>query len=173
MVAMGHSEAGETRGTGPNGADAGLPVFRGVTVLALDAKGRLAIPARHRDTLSGVSEGRLILTVDYSRCLLLYPFAAWSPIERRLIQLSSFDERIRGLQRLLVGHAEDVEMDAAGRILVSPALRRFAALDKQVVLAGQGHKFEVWDEARWAAQTDRTIAMPAHELPPELAGIAL
>lgn len=170
---MGRSEAA---GAGPDGAgDPGpaLPVFRGVTLLALDAKGRLAIPARHRDALAAPSAGRLILTVDHSRCLLLYPLAAWAPIERQLMALPSFDERIRGLQRLLVGHAEDIEMDAAGRILVSPALRRYAALDRQTVLVGQGHKFEVWDEARWAAQTDRTIAMPAAELPPELAGVSL
>jgi MraZ protein len=171
MDPMGQSEAVGTHGTA-GGAD-GLPVFRGVTLLALDAKSRLAVPARHREALAAPSAGRLILTVDHGRCLLLYPLAAWAPIERRLMDLPSFDERIRGLQRLLVGHAEDVEMDAAGRILVSPALRRYAALDKQVVLVGQGHKFEVWDEARWSEQTDRTISMPAADLPPELAGVTL
>jgi MraZ protein len=170
---MGGSEARADEAAGPGGPGAALPVFRGVTLLALDAKSRLAIPARHREALASVSAGRLILTVDHSRCLLLYPLAAWAPIERKLMELPSFDERTRGLQRLLVGHAEDVEMDAAGRILVSPALRRYAALDKQVVLVGQGHKFEVWDEARWTEQTDRTIAMPVHDLPPELAGVSL
>ena len=69
------------------------------------------------------------------------------------MSLSSFDERIRGLQRLIVGHADDVEIDAAGRILVPPALRRYARLDKHVVLVGQGRKFELWDEAAWQAQT--------------------
>jgi len=157
----------------PGDGPAPLPVFRGVTLLALDAKGRLAIPAKHREPLAGAGAGRLILTVDPSRCLLLYPFAAWAPIERQLMQLSSFNERIRGLQRLLVGHADDVELDAAGRILVPPALRRYAGLDKQVVLVGQGHKFEVWDEGQWTAQTAQTIAFPADSLPPELAGVSL
>ena len=115
-----------------------LPVFRGVTQLVLDAKGRLAIPARHRDALAGDGNGRLVLTADPSRCLLLYPLAAWEPIQARLMALSSFDEKIRGLQRLIVGHADDVEIDAAGRILVPPALRRYANLDKHVVLVGQG-----------------------------------
>ena len=87
--------------------------------------------------------------------------------------LSSFDDKIRGLQRLLVGHADDVEVDAAGRILVPPALRRYASLDKRVVLVGQGRKFELWDEAQWQAQTAQAIAFPADGLPPELDGFSL
>lgn len=163
----------EDSGNGAGGRPDGLPVFRGVTLLVLDAKGRLAIPARHRDALLAASGGRLVLTADPSRCLLLYPLAAWEPIQARLMSLSSFNERIRGLQRLLVGHADDVELDGAGRILVPPALRRYAALDKQVVLVGQGHKFEVWDETQWSAQTAQAATFPAAGLPPELDGVAL
>ncbi|HEY1326190.1 MAG TPA: division/cell wall cluster transcriptional repressor MraZ [Casimicrobiaceae bacterium] len=144
-----------------------------MTQIALDAKGRLAVPTRHREALAAVSGGRMVLTADPSRCLLLYPLAAWEPIQARLMSLSSFNERIRGLQRLLVGHADDVELDAAGRILVPPALRRYASLDKQVVLVGQGQKFELWDEAQWSAQTAQTIAFPAEGLPPELDGVSL
>jgi MraZ protein len=114
-----------------------------------------------------------VLTADPGHCLLLYPLAAWEPIQTRLMSLSSFDPRIRGLQRLLVGHADDVDLDSAGRILVPPALRRYAALDRQVVLVGQGHKFEVWDETQWSAQTAQAAAFPADGLPPELDGVAL
>jgi MraZ protein len=148
-------------------------VFRGVTQLVLDAKGRLAIPARHRDALAGNGNGHLVLTADPSRCLLLYPLAAWEPIQARLMALSSFDEKIRGLQRLIVGHADDVEIDAAGRILVPPALRRYANLDKHVVLVGQGRKFELWDEAQWQNATAQAITFPADGLPPELSGFTL
>ncbi|HEY1459002.1 MAG TPA: cell division/cell wall cluster transcriptional repressor MraZ, partial [Casimicrobiaceae bacterium] len=95
------------------------------------------------------------------------------PIQARLMALSSFDERIRNLQRLLVGHADDVELDGAGRILVPPALRQYAALDKHVVLVGQGNKFELWDESRWTDQTAQTIRLPATGLPPELDGFSL
>ena len=63
--------------------------------------------------------------------------------------LSSLNPRIRDLQRQLIGYAEDIEMDAAGRVLVSPALREFAALEKNVVLVGQGNKFELWDRTQW------------------------
>jgi MraZ protein len=167
------SETMDGPGSAAEGRVGGLPVFRGVTLLALDAKGRLAIPARHRDTLAGVSGGRLVLTADPSRCLLLYPLAAWEPIQARLMSLPSFDARIRGVQRLLVGHADDVDIDGAGRILVPPALRRYAGLDKQIVLVGQGHKFEVWDETQWSTQTAQAAAFPANGLPPELDGVSL
>ena len=148
-------------------------VFRGVTHLALDNKGRLAIPARHREALAINGDGRLVLTADPSHCLLLYPLPEWEPIQQRLMSLSSFNEKIRALQRLVVGHADDVELDAAGRILVPPALRQFATLDKRVVLVGQGNKFELWDETRWLEQTAHAVAFPAGGLPPELDGFSL
>ena len=132
--------------------------------------GRLARPEQHV-ALGG--EGRLILTADPSRCLLLYPVTAWEPIQNRLMALSSFNDKIRSLQRLLVGYADDVEIDTAGRVLVPPALRRYAGLDKHVVLVGQGQKFELWDEAQWQAQTAQAIAFPAGGLPPELDGFSL
>jgi MraZ protein len=153
-------------------ADGGV-VFRGVTHLALDNKGRLAIPARHREALLDRADGHMVLTADPSRCLLLYPYPEWEPIEKRLMALSSFNEKIRGLQRLLVGHADDVELDGAGRILVPPALRQFATLDKRVVLVGQGNKFELWDEEQWQDRTSQAVAFPAGGLPPELDGFSL
>ncbi|NDP42336.1 MAG: division/cell wall cluster transcriptional repressor MraZ [Aromatoleum sp.] len=154
----------------------GGAVFRGVTHLALDAKGRLAIPAKHRVALAQpdtTPPGALVLTGDPIRCLLLYTRAAWEPIQARLMALSSFNAEIRGLQRLLVGHADDVDIDGAGRILVPPALRQYAGLDHRVVLVGQGNKFELWDEVKWLEQTARTITFPAGGLPPELDGFSL
>ncbi|MEO8507467.1 MAG: division/cell wall cluster transcriptional repressor MraZ, partial [Betaproteobacteria bacterium] len=149
---------------GTGGGGSRPPVFRGITQLVLDAKGRLAIPAKHRDALAPNGDGRLVLTADPSRCLLLYPLAAWEPIQARLMALSSFNEPLRSLQRLIVGHADDVEIDAAGRILVPPELRRYANLDKHAVLVGQGQKFELWDEAAWQVATAQAIAFPASGL---------
>jgi len=148
-------------------------VFRGVTHLALDNKGRLAIPARHREGLARQAEGRLVLTADPGHCLLLYPLLAWEPIEQRLMALSSFNEKIRALQRLVVGHADDVVLDGAGRILVPPALRQYAALDKRVVLVGQGNKFELWNEVEWLERTEHAVAFAPDGLPPELDGFSL
>lgn len=167
-------DAGDGTATpGGTGATGSRSAFRGITQLVLDVKGRLAIPAKHRDALTAAGDGRLVLTVDSSRCLLLYPLAAWEPIQARLMALSSFNEQIRRIQRLLVGHADDVEIDAAGRILVPPALRRHASLEKHVVLVGQGQKFELWDEAQWQVETAQAIAFSADGLPPELDGFSL
>lgn len=153
------------------GAGARGMVFRGVSELVLDAKGRLAIPARHRDQLAG-DEGRVIVTADHGGCLLVYPYADWQPIEAQLMGLPSFDDKIRALQRLIVGHADEVEIDGAGRILVPPALRRYAGLDRRVVLVGQGRKLELWDEVKWQAQIAQTISFP-DGLPPGLEGLSL
>ncbi|MER0170605.1 MAG: transcriptional regulator MraZ [Nitrosomonas sp.] len=148
-------------------------MFRGVTQLSLDAKGRLAIPARYRSELMSTCSGHLIVTVDPSKCLLIYPQPAWEPIEQKLNNLSSFDSKTRNLQRLLVGNASDVEMDAAGRILLPPPLRLFAGLSKDVVLVGQGAKFELWDEVQWNLQIEDALAFKDGDMPPELDGFTL
>jgi MraZ protein len=166
----GNGEAGGTA-AGP-GANGQAPLFRGVSELVLDAKGRLAIPARHREGLVAGGDGRVVVTADHAGCLLIYPLATWEPIQAQVMGLPSFDDRIRSVQRLLVGHADDVELDAAGRILVPPALRRYAGLDRRVVLVGQGKKLELWDDARWQAQVAQSIAFPG-ALPPGLEGVSL
>ena len=98
-------------------------MFRGVTQLNLDNKGRLAIPTKYREVLMAFCTGHLVLTVDPAKCLLVYPQPAWEPIEQKLNSLSSFNPQTRSLQRLLVGNASDVEMDGSGRILVPSPLR--------------------------------------------------
>ncbi len=148
-------------------------MFRGVTQLSLDAKGRLAVPARYRGELMSRCEGRIIVTVDPSKCLLVYPQPAWEPIEEKLNSLSSFDPRTRGLQRLLVGNASDVEMDGAGRILISAPLRQFAGLTKEVVLVGQGSKLEIWNEEQWNLQVEEALVIKDGDIPPELDGFTL
>ena len=127
-------------------------MFRGVTNLNLDAKGRLAMPARYRDRLMDSCEGRLIVTVDRDGCLLVYPLPEWERIEQALMSRPNMDRQVRALQRLLLGHATDCELDSQGRILLPPPLRDYAGLDKRAVLVGQGNKFELWDEDRWTTQ---------------------
>ncbi|MDD2722122.1 MAG: division/cell wall cluster transcriptional repressor MraZ [Gallionella sp.] len=148
-------------------------MFQGAAQLNLDGKGRLAIPARYRDELLNTCAGNLVLTADADGCLLLYPQPAWEPIRDSLLKLSAFNPQMRALQRLLVGHAEELVMDNAGRVLISPVLRSHAALDKRVMLVGQGGKFEVWDEARWQAQQKAALAFIGGALPPELEGFSL
>lgn len=148
-------------------------MFRGSATLNLDSKGRLAVPTRHRDFLQSYCSGRLIVTADPSKCLLLYPLPDWEPIEKKLNSLSSFNPQTRSLQRLLVGNASDVELDSAGRILVPTSLRQFAGLEKSVVLAGQGNKFEVWDEEKWNQQNAEALVFRDGVMPPELEGFSL
>lgn len=124
-------------------------IFRGINNLALDAKGRMAMPARYRDRLVETSGGRLVVTVDRDRCLLVYPLHEWEQIEAQLVALPSLNKQARLLQRLLIGHATEVELDTQGRILLPTMLREYASLDKKIVLIGQGKKFEIWDEQIW------------------------
>lgn len=148
-------------------------MFRGAATLNLDGKGRLAIPTKYRDILLSRCNGHLIVTADPSKCLLIYPLPEWEPIEKKLNSLSSFNPQTRSLQRLLVGNASDAEMDGSGRILVAASLRQFAGMDKNVVLVGQGSKFELWDEEKWAQQTEQALVYRDGGMPPELEGFSL
>jgi MraZ protein len=132
-------------------------MFRGVATVSLDSKNRLVVPARYRDALLVNGGGRVVITADPSQCLLLYPLPEWEPIEKKLNGLSDFNPRTRSLKQLLVGYAHDIEMDSAGRVLLPPMLRKFAELDKSVVLVGQGSKVELWNEARWEAQVAQAL----------------
>jgi MraZ protein len=152
-------------------------VFRGISAINLDDKGRLAIPARHRPCLQDSAGGQLILTIDTEeRCLLLYPLSAWVDIEKKIEALPSFNAQARRIQRLLIGHATDTDLDSHGRILLSPPLREYAHLQKAVVLVGQGKKFEIWDEEHWQKTRDRWMAEgldPKGTLPDSLESLSL
>lgn len=149
-------------------------MFRGLARLNLDNKSRLAVPAKFRDELVAQCEGRLVITVDYpSPCLLIFPEPEWGPMEEKLMGFSSLNRHIRELQRRIVGHADKAPMDGAGRILVPPALREYAGLDKRVVLVGQGRKFELWSEDGWAQQLEQAIVLKDGEMPVELQGFSL
>ncbi|WP_043752333.1 division/cell wall cluster transcriptional repressor MraZ [Imhoffiella purpurea] len=132
-------------------------MFRGVSIVNLDVKGRLAIPSRHRERLQEMCGSHLVVTVDRDRCLLLYPEPEWEVIERKFAALPALDPTARSLQRLYVGNAQDVDIDAQGRILIPQYLRDFAALDKRVAFVGQGVKFELWDEDAWTARNEAAL----------------
>ena len=88
-------------------------MFRGINVINLDTKGRLAIPTRYRAGLQDEANGRLIVTIDTEEhCLLLYPLTAWKEIEQKIESLPSFNQATRRIQRLLIGHATELELDA-------------------------------------------------------------
>ncbi|MCM2678770.1 division/cell wall cluster transcriptional repressor MraZ [Echinimonas agarilytica] len=134
-------------------------MFRGANSISLDSKGRLAIPSRYREVLMNQCGGRLVCTIDVnSACLLLYPLPEWEAIELKLRQLSTMRPAERRLQRLLIGHATDCDMDKNGRLLLPATLRKHAALEKQMMLVGQSNKFEIWSEENWQAQVEEDMA---------------
>jgi MraZ protein len=150
-------------------------MFRGANTLTLDAKGRMVMPTRYRERLQERCGGKLVVTVDKDQCLLIYPLPDWEEVERKLMRLPSFNAQARQLQRLMVGHATDLEIDDHGRILLPPNLREFGMLTRDAVLVGQGVKFELWDEARWNEGRDRWLASdePPGEPPPDLDSLTL
>ena len=148
-------------------------MFQGAAALNLDAKGRMAIPARHRDALLAQAGGSLVLTAHPHRCLLLYPAPAWEPIRAKILAAPSLETQSAMLRRLLVGFAVDSEMDAAGRLLVPPELRQYAALEKQVWLVGQGSHFEIWSDSGWREQQEAIFALGDKLLPPGLENLTL
>jgi MraZ protein len=129
-------------------------MFRGATKVTLDDKGRVVIPTRYRPFVTERSGGRLVVTVDRDKCLLIYPQPDWELLEQRLMKLPSLNAQARRLQRLMVGHATEAELDGHGRLALSPELREFAGLTRGAMLIGQGNKLELWDEARWNEKRD-------------------
>ena len=122
-------------------------MFRGISKASLDDRGRFAMPTRFRDALKSNSDGKLVITIDrQDKCLLLYPDAEWTAVENRLEQLSNLRPAVRQLQRMLVGFATDVELDNNGRVLIPPILRRYAEIDRAVMVMGQPNKLELWSE---------------------------
>ncbi len=151
-------------------------MFRGINTINLDAKGRLAMPARYREQLAQHGNGALVVTIDTNhRCLLLYPNAEWEQIERQIESLSSFDPMSQRVKHLLIGHANDLEMDGSGRILLPQELRQYAHLEKHVCLIGQGKKLEIWDQGNWNEQREQwlTESSTSAELPEKLRALAL
>ena len=134
------------------------------------------MPARYRERLLDGCGGKLIVTVDRDHCLLVYPLPEWEIIESKLIQLPSLNKQARLLQRLLIGHATELDMDAQGRILLPSILRDYAGIEKKAVLIGQGKKLEIWDEATWNESQEAWVeAVQADdgELPASLEELSL
>lgn len=123
-------------------------VFQGTSALTLDAKGRVAVPTRHRDALMSSVNGQLTLTKHPAGCLLVLPRPTWIELRERLMALPMEAD---GWRRIFIGSAVDVDIDAGSRIHISPELRADAALIRDVLLIGMGHRLELWDTSRYAA----------------------
>ncbi len=132
-------------------------IFQGASALSLDAKGRLAVPVRHRDALQALCAGQLTLTKHPEGCLMVFPRPAWETFRDKVAALPM---SAAGWKRIFLGNAMDVEVDSAARVLVSPELRAAAGLSKDVMLLGMGSHFELWDAQRYAAHEAEVMAQP-------------
>jgi len=124
-------------------------VFQGASSLSLDAKGRLSVPTRHRDVLSATAGGQITVTKHPHGCLMIFPRGEWEKFRERIAALPM---SAQWWKRIFLGNAMDADMDASGRVLISPELRTAAGLSKDAVLLGMGNHFELWDAAVYAAQ---------------------
>ncbi|HJN38325.1 MAG TPA: division/cell wall cluster transcriptional repressor MraZ [Gammaproteobacteria bacterium] len=139
-------------------------MYRGISSVNLDTKGRFAVPTKYRDSLTKTG-ATLVVTIDTEEhCLLLYPIEVWEGIEEKIQALPSFNQATRRIQRLLIGHATEVDMDAQGRILLAPILREHAKIERGVVLVGQGKKFEIWSKDHWESQRTLWLSQEAGEM---------
>jgi MraZ protein len=130
----------------------------------LDDKGRLAIPTRYREELQECSECQLIVTVAVNErctgetgCLWLYPLPEWERLEQTISKLPTLNKMAGKLRRFVIGNASECEMDKQGRLLLPEQLRKFAAMDKKVVLVGQLNKFEIWNDQAWTAKENEWL----------------
>ena len=131
-------------------------MFKGIHNINLDAKGRLTMPTKYRNTISDQSNGNMVVTIDSEeKCLLLYPATIFSNIEKKINDLPSFTKNHRRIQRLIIGHAEDLELDSSGRILLPKPLRLVAEMSKKITLIGQGQKFEIWSDDIWSNRVNK------------------
>jgi MraZ protein len=130
-------------------------MFTGASSLSLDAKGRIAVPTRHREALLALSGGRLVLTRNHEGGLLLFPQSVWGQFSARLMHVP-MDKQ--WMKRLYIGHAQPVEMDAAGRVLIAPELREDAQIEQELKMLGMVDFFELWDPARHRAKEALDLA---------------
>jgi MraZ protein len=151
-------------------------MFRGAYPVTLDVKGRLAVPTRFREQIVARSQGRLTATIDLTdRCLLIYTAPDWEVIEKKLIDLPTMNPATRRAQRLMLGHADEMELDANGRVVIAGILREHAGIARDAVLVGQGVRFELWDQKHWNESRAQWLKADQGDepLPPELASLSL
>ncbi len=133
----------------------------------------MAVPTRARDPLTQGGTVKLVLTAHPDGCLLLYPNPAWEPIRSQVMAFPSLDRQASLWKRLLVGFAQELEPDGAGRLLIPPELRDFAKITRQVMLVGQGSHFEIWDLETWNAQLETLRSGGSPQLPPGMENFSL
>lgn len=148
-------------------------MFGGVSILSVDNKGRLAVPAKYREVLLRHYSPTLVVTLESDDHLLLYPEKNWTVVQEKLLKLPTGNPVLKAYQRLVLGYAESQNMDGSGRLLLPAVLRELVALNKEVALVGMGNRFELWDIEKWKTQTQEALAISRDDLAMHLGEFSL
>jgi len=125
-------------------------MFRGQFTHSIDAKGRISLPSRFRDSLMHDGESRFVVTPAlFDRCLHVYPLGVWEVFEQRVAELPNLDPHVVRFRRLYVSAAVECELDKAHRVLVPQDLRERVELTKEALWAGVGKYMELWSKPRF------------------------
>jgi MraZ protein len=135
-------------------------MFQGPSALSLDAKGRLAVPTRHREVLSATAAGQLTITRHPDGCLMIFPRPEWEKFRERIAQVPM---TAQWFKRVFLGNAMDVDMDATGRMLIAPELRAATGISKDTLMLGMGSYFELWDKATYEAKEAKALEQEVPE----------
>lgn len=123
-------------------------MFRGSSFHTVDDKGRIIIPTRFRKVINEKGNGPVMIT-GMDNCLFVYCMDEWVKVEKRILDFQNKSQEIRRFQRFFIGNCQDCKCDKQGRVLIPPTLKDYAKLEKEVVLAGAGIRFEIWSKENW------------------------
>ncbi len=126
-----------------------MAILLGEYEATVDSKGRFLLPAALKKQLSEDDTIRFVINRGFESCLSMYPISSWQPLAEKINALNDFDPKVREFKRYFLNGATFVEPDSAGRILLPPALKEYAALKKDIVLASAGNRMEIWDSAKY------------------------
>jgi MraZ protein len=131
-------------------------MFRGSFEHSVDSKGRVSVPSRFREIISERYEGKLILTMDFDKCIMVYPLEEWERVEEKIKSLPQSQKEVKDYTRFVFSNAAECELDKQGRILIPPSLREGARINKSVMVVGILNKMEIWDKAAWETRKSQT-----------------
>lgn len=122
--------------------------FLGEYEATIDSKGRFLLPGGLKKQLPE-GDNRFVISRGFEKCLVLYPMQSWKPLMEQIMELNDFDPKVRDFKRKFLGGATEVELDSAGRLLMPPSLKEHASLSKDIILAANGNKIEIWDSGKY------------------------
>ncbi len=127
-------------------------MFRGSFEHTVDSKGRVSVPSKFREIIADRYEGKLVLALDFDKCLTVYPLEEWERLEAKIRSLPAMKREVKDFMRFLLASATECELDKQGRILIPLAHREHATITKNVMVVGIIDKIEIWDAKAWEAR---------------------